>query len=122
MGQTRQILPLLTIAIALAWLAEAAASGAAATAGTQAHLKVIVTECRGQLGLGAPECLCVSDRVVEELNPLEIEYVAARISANDAEVERLREVLRFGERMVILWKVTRSIEDCADGAPINNPL
>jgi hypothetical protein len=96
------------------------ASPAPATVGI--HLDTIFGECRSRLGLGDVECSCVNDRVAASFPPLEIEYIAVRISEDMVEVERLRKVLLFGRRLSMLVEVSRIIEDCAAGAPFNNPL
>jgi len=88
----------------------------------QALLQQIFAECRVQLELGNPECQCVIDRLPDELEPIEVEYVAVRITGNDAEVERLRQTLHLGQRLGILVTATGIIQDCAGDMPIRNPL
>ncbi len=75
-----------------------------------------------QLELGDAECQCVIDRIPDELLPIEVEYVAVRITGNDPEVERLRQVLHLGQRLGILLTATDIIQDCAGDMPIRNPL
>ncbi len=106
----------------LALLLGAQGGRAAGPSATQGHLQQIFAECRGQLELGPVECQCVIDRLPEQLEPIEIEYVAVRITGNDAEVERLRQTLHLVQRLGILVTATTIIKDCAGDMPIRNPL
>ena len=93
-----------------------------AAAKLDAHLETIFGQCRTQLELGETECSCVNERVTVEFEVIEVELIAARISANMVEVERLRETLLWPQRFAVFVEVTTIIEDCANGAPIANPL
>ena len=86
------------------------------------HLALLFAECGAQLELGETECTCVVDRVESELAPIEVEYAVVRITANEPEIMRLREILPLGQRLTILFRITGIVDDCAAGAPYNNPL
>lgn len=103
-------------------MGQPAPAGAQQPADTEASLRQIFAECRVQLELGDAECQCVIDRLPDELQPIEIEYVAVRITGNDAEVERLRQTLHLLQRLGILATTTGIIQDCAGDMPIRNPL
>ena len=86
------------------------------------HLALLAVECQAQLGLDKAKCACVTDEAELNLTPIEIEYALVRISLNEPEIERLREVLPIGQRLHILFRIAGIVDQCADGAPYNNPL
>ena len=102
-----------------AWAGHATAQDIKAA---EAHLIGLAIECERQLGLEEAKCACVVDEVRDTLLPIEIEYAAVRIAANETEITRLREILPLGQRLRILWRILEVVDDCADGAPYINPL
>lgn len=82
----------------------------------------LATRCGEQLQLGTAECACVVDRARIELEPAEVEYAVVRIEENWPEVERQRQILPLGQRLGILFRLIRIVDNCAAGAPYVNPL
>ncbi len=113
------------IRVLIAALVTVALTGAVAAQGgpeAEQHLAQLAVECDQQLGLDTAKCACVVDDVRKELLPIEIEYAVVRIAENEAEITRLREVLPLGQRLGILFRIIGIVDDCADGAPYNNPI
>ncbi len=93
----------------------------AAPTRAQVTEQAMLAQCAEELGYTVAECACVLDTVRPQLTERQVEYFIARVTRNDAEVQRMRTFMGLFERLGILLKVMRAADICAPNKPLNLP-
>ncbi len=98
-----------------------AAIAAAVPARAQPTDQAVLDQCAAEIGFTAAECACVLDTIRPDITERQYEYFVARVTRNDAEVQRMRTFMGLFERLAILFKVLNAAETCAPGKPFEMP-
>lgn len=83
--------------------------------------QTILAQCGVEMGYTEAECACLMATVRPNLTARQIEYFVARVTRNDAEIQRMNTFVGLFERLAILREVRRAADICAPGKPFVLP-
>jgi hypothetical protein len=108
---------------ALAFLVAIATLPLAAPSQAQAPVteQTVLANCVLQMGYTDAECACLMATARPNLTQRQIDYFVARVTRNEAEIQRMNTFVGLFERLAILREFRQAAELCAPGKPFVLP-
>ena len=78
----------------------------------QEHLDIIYEQCGIQLNKPPAVCSCMSENAGTRLNENQQAFMAAQVTANGAEIQRIQALMSQDEAMVVMQFMTTAIAAC----------